>query len=392
MAGRPAPDRVARYGCAVSNAEAQTPRPVAVGVIGVGNALPGYLGALDRLCGRGAAELRLICARRRSAWPAVLARRPGARLVADVSDVLDADLDVVLIITPPDSHADLAVAALERGKHVVVEKPLALDPMRARAVCELARSRGRHLLVSPFVQLSPTFRALWTTLVQGSIGRVHSARGLYGNPGSDWAPWYHRGGIGPLAEAGIYNVKSLTALLGPVVEVHAAETTAISPREVAGETIEDPDADVVHVMLRHRGGALSSIVASHAIGRYRRTALELYGVDGTANLLGDDWDPAGFEIWRAAHGRWEQYDSLDPTWHWSDGLNEVVAAIRQERAPLVDLDHDVHVLDVIAAARRAASERIPVAVESEFGPLELSLKLDPAAARRHDHTRAPDKH
>jgi predicted dehydrogenase len=375
----------------VSHAEAQTPRPVAVGVIGAGNALPGYLGALDRLCGRGTAELRVICARRRSAWPGLLARRPGARLVADVSDVLDADLDVVLIITPPDSHAELALAALERGKHVVVEKPLALDPTRARAVCELARSRRRHLLVSPFVQLSPTFRALWTALVKGSIGRVHSARGLYGNPGSDWAPWYHRGGVGPLAEAGIYNVKSLTALLGPVVEVHAAETTAISPREVAGETIETPDADVVHVMLRHGGGALSSIVASHAIGRYRRTGLELYGADGTANLLGDDWDPAGFEIWRAAHGHWEQYDSLDPTWHWSAGLNEVVAAIRDDRAPLVDLDHDVHVLDVIAAARRAASEHIPVAVESGFGPLELSLEPDPAAARRHDHTRAPDE-
>ncbi len=375
----------------MSHAEAQSSRPVSVGVIGAGNALPGYLGALDRLGGRGMARLGPICARSRSRWRELEARRPGVRLVADADAVLDADVDVILILTPPDSHAELAQAALERGKHVVCEKPLGLDPGRARAVCETARATERHLLVSPFVQLSPTFRALWTALHRGAIGRVHSARGLYGNAGSDWAPWYHRGGVGPLAEAGIYNVKSLTALLGPVAEVQAAETTAVRPRLVAGETIAEPDPDVLHVIMRHRSGALSSIVASHAIHRYRRTALELYGVEGTANLLGDDWDPAGFEIWRTASGRWEQHESLDPTWHWSDGLREVVAAIRAGRAPLADADHDLHVLDVVTAAHRSTSERVPIAVESTFGPLELTLELDPAAARSHDHTRAPDE-
>src|SRR5207248_698344 len=81
--------------------------------------------------------------------------------------------------------------------------------------------------------------------------------------------------------------------------------------------------DVIHVLLHHRSGALSSIVASHAIWRYRRTGLELYGAEGTANLLGDDWDPTGFEIWRVATGSWEQYESADPTWHWSDGLRDL---------------------------------------------------------------------
>jgi hypothetical protein len=57
----------------------------------------------------------------------------------------------------------------------------------------------------------------------------------------------------------------------------------------------------------------------------------------------------------------------------------------------VDLDHDIHVLDVIATARTAASERVAVSVGSDFGPLELTLEADPAAARRHDHTRAPDE-
>jgi predicted dehydrogenase len=375
----------------VPQTDAQSPRPVSVGVIGAGNALPGYLGALERLSGRGMAALGPVCARRRSAWPGILSRRPEMHLVETPAEVLGAEVDVVLIVTPPDSHADLALQALRRGKHVVCEKPLALDPARAREVCAEARTRGLHLLASPFVQLSPTFRALWTAIHRGAIGHVHSGRGLYGNPGSDWAPWYHGGGVGPLAEAGIYNVKSLTALLGPVGAVHAAQTTAISPRIVRGETIAAPDPDVIHVVLEHRSGALSTVVASHAVQRYRPSGIELYGVDGTANLLGDDWDPTGYEIWTNTRGAWEQYESLDPTWHWSDGLREVVTSIRSGRRPLVDLDHDLHVLDVIAAARRSAGDRAATEVDSHFGPLDLTLELDPAAARRHDHTRAPDE-
>lgn len=377
--------------CAVSQPEERSSRPVSVGVVGAGNALSGYLATLDRLCGRGMAVLGPVCARRRSTWPAILSRRPHMRLVETAAEVLDTDVDIVLIVTSPDAHAELALAALNHGKHVVCEKPLALDPSRAREVCNAARARGLHLLASPFVQLSPTFRALWSAVDQGAIGRVHSGRGLYGNPGSDWAPWYHRGGVGPLAEAGIYNVKSLTALLGPVGAVHAAQTTAVSPRVVGTETIEQPDADVIHVVLEHRSGALSSIVASHAVQRYRPAGVELYGTDGTANLLGDDWDPTGFEIWTNSRGTWEQHESLDPTWHWSDGLREAVSAIRGGSRPLVDLDHDVHVLDVIAAARQSATERRAVDVQSGFGPLELTLAPDTGAARRHDHTRGPDE-
>jgi predicted dehydrogenase len=197
--------------------------------------------------------------------------------------------------------------------------------------------------------------------------------------------------VGPLAEAGIYNVKSVTALLGPVARVQAGAVTSIRPRQVAGTSIDDPDPDVVHVVLHHSSGALSSIVASQAIWRYRRTGLELYGTEGTANLLGDDWDPAGFEVWRTASGCWEQHESPDRTWHWSDGLRELVTALRDDHEPLTDLDHDLHVLDVIDACRTAASSGDTVRVASKFPELKLTLGHDPAAARHHDHTRAPDE-
>src|SRR5437762_13059206 len=150
-----------------------------------------------------------VCARRKEIWQDLQTRRPGVQLVADPIEVLQSDVDVVLILTSPDSHSSLVRTALEHGKHVVVEKPAAANRCEALQLAQLAQEHGLHLMCAPFVQLAPTFRALWGRIKEGAIGKVHSARALYGNAGSTWARWYHDGSIGPLAEVGIYNLKSL---------------------------------------------------------------------------------------------------------------------------------------------------------------------------------------
>ena len=367
--------------------------PITIGFIGAGSVLWAYLGVLDRLVARGHCVAGPVCARRRDTWPSLLARRPGMKLVADPLQVLESEAKVVAIVTPPGSHADFARLALEHGKNVLVEKPLAFHAAQARELGDLAAAKGLFLLAAPFVHLSPTFRALWGHIHSGAIGRVHSARGLYGNAGSR-VVWHHQGGEGPLSDKGIYNLKSLTALLGPVAEVLSAEATAVSPRMVGDTVINRPDPDVSHVILRHESGALSSIVSSNAIQRYRRPGLELYGTEGTANLLGDDWDPRGFEIWRNEAGRWEEYEPIEATWHWADGLRELVMALLEGRAPLADLAHDIHLLEVIEAAKLAARERAAIRVASRFHPLDLTLanpRSTPARHHVHDHTRPEEE-
>ena len=195
-----------------------------------------------------------------------------------------------------------------------------------------------------------------------------------------------------MAEAGVYNLKSLTCLLGPVAEVYAAEAVALASRTADGMVIDDPDPDVSHVVLRHEAGALSSVVASQAIQRYRRPAIELYGTEGTANLLGDDWDPAGFELWRNERGSWELFEPLDATWLWADGLRELVMAIVERRAPLAHADQDLHLLDVLDAARGVGATKAGRcrSVRSHRVP---DLRIDLGAARHHlhDHTRPADE-
>ena len=115
---------------------------------------------MDRLVPRGLARLGPVCARRRETWENFQARRSGIELVADTGAVFAADVDVISIITPPETHAGFVRRALESGKHVIVEKPAAATSNEAQKLVDLSRKLKLHLLCAPFVQLAPTFRAL----------------------------------------------------------------------------------------------------------------------------------------------------------------------------------------------------------------------------------------
>jgi predicted dehydrogenase len=365
--------------------------PVSVGFIGAGNVLAAYLQALDRLVPRGEAVLGGICARNRRRWPLLRSRRPGVVLYEQVAELLASNVEVVVIVTPPDSHAELARAALTHGKHVLVEKPMAATAREAGSLMSLARRRGRLLVAAPFVQQSPTFAFLHQALHRGAIGKIHSARALYGNLGSDWAGWYHDSGLGALAEIGIYNLKSLTAILGPVDSVFHQETRSARTRRISGRRMPKADADVAHTVLRHAGGALSSIVSSHAMVQYERPALEFYGSTGTANLRGDDWDPRGVDIWREERGCWECYPAIEPTWLWTDGLSDLVQAVRSGRPALVDLAHDLHLMEILSAASRSSRSNRPVRIRTSWtGYVPPASAMRAASVRKHhlhDHTR-----
>ena len=362
--------------------------PVRVGVIGAGSASRAYLRTLDALVATGAAVAGPVCDRRPDARRALAERRPATQVVADDDDVFSSDVDVVLITTAPDTHAPLARRALEAGKHVVVEKPFAPDPDEGRALAALAGDRGLLLACAPFVQLSPTYAMFFRSVADGMAGDVHSARAMYGNPGSTWAAWYHRSGVGPLGDLAIYNLKSLTGLLGPAAGVRCLLSRSSIERGILDGGEADPD--VAHVVLHHAGGATSVVMASHAVWAYRRPAIELYGSEGTVNLLGDDWDPEAIEVYREEWGHWRTYPSPDRTWNWTDGLRSAVEALVAGEHDGFDIEHDIHVLEVLDACRRSADEGgAPIDVQTGFTGLTPPPPSPEMGKHVHDHTRPP---
>ena len=129
---------------------AGAPERVSVGVVGLGYWGPNLARNLDALPG---AELRWCCDGDAAVRERIAVRHPGTRFTADLDEVLgDPRLDAVVIATPVPTHAELAIRALDAGKHCFVEKPLAQSVADAERVVEAARRAGRLLMVGHLLQ------------------------------------------------------------------------------------------------------------------------------------------------------------------------------------------------------------------------------------------------
>lgn len=362
-------------------------RPLRLGVIGGGNVLGAYQTTISRLRERGLLEVTVACARE-SQRDFVQSALRGPRFTLDTQEVMGAaDVDLVLILTSMPEHGRLARAALEAGHHVLVEKPLATTWEEARDLVDLAqRSRG-YLVCAPFTTLSPTFQEIGARIAGGDIGSPCLARARYGWSGPWWNEWFYRPGGGCLLDLGVYCVTSLTGLLGPARRVTAFTGIALPEREIKGRTIRVEAEDMAQVLLEFAGGALAVVTTGFTMQQYRTPALEVYGTTGTLQMLGDDWDPEGFELFQNAAGCWQVFRETAPDWPWTDGLRHLVESIQYGERPRLDPAHALHVLEILLKAVQSGREVRALPLESTFAPLTFSRDPVTAAHQQHDRTR-----
>ena len=149
---------------------------VSVGVLGLGYWGPNLARNFDRL---GDTELRWLCDTSVEARERVAPQFPAARLTGDLDELLNDDsLDAVVIAAPVPLHADLAVLALEAGKHCFVEKPLATSVADAERVVAAAEASGKVLMVGHLLEYHPGVRKLKEVASSGELGDI---RYIYGN-------------------------------------------------------------------------------------------------------------------------------------------------------------------------------------------------------------------
>ena len=363
--------------------------PVRLAIVGCGNVLGAYLDLTRRLQHQGVAEVVALCGREKQRAAAIQSV-PAAAFHTDYAALLARpEVDVVVVLTPMLEHAPMAQAALRAGKHVLVEKPMATNLTEARALIDLSRECGKHLFCAPFTILSPTFQIIARRLRNGDIGRVASARGRYGWAGPDWTEWFYRSGGGALFDLGVYNLTTLTGWLGPVRRVTAMTGVAIPERTVQGRSVRVEVDDNAHVLLDFGNACFAVLTTGFTLQQYRGPGLELYGTEGTLNLLGDDWDPDGYELWQNSAGCWQLFKETHPEWPWVDGLSHLVQCLLTEIRPLVTPEHAYHVLEVMSLAQAAGHDGLARMVGSTFTlpAFEASDKAEPAH-RVHDRTRA----
>ena len=360
-----------------------------VGVIGLGSVFEPYAESLARLRLEGRIRVVKTCdvnPDRADAGERLLSE--PVPFCTDYQEVIsDPRVDVVVILTSMPFHGEITLKALQAGKHVLVEKPMSVELAGAEAIMEVAERGESVLICAPSVVLSPTFQAIWKRVVHnGEIGRVHLARGRYGWSGPDWGQWFYRPGGGPVFDLAVYNITALTGWLGPVRRVTALAGIANPRRVVDGEEIEVQVYDNYQILLDFGSATFATVTTGFTMQRYRSPALELYGSEGTVQMLGDDWAPEGYEMWTDEQGAWAIYDEIDPRWDWTGGLEHLVDVV-DGATQMIRPRHAFHVLEIMLAADRAAATGKAQELASAFDP----LPFDPDSIYLHGASPVHDR-
>ncbi|MGW6441479.1 Gfo/Idh/MocA family protein [Lentzea sp. NPDC055074] len=260
--------------------------PHRVGIVGLGFISGAYLTTLrDHPAVRVTAVADLDATRS----AAVAAGLPGAEAVS-VERLLGGDVDTVLNLTVPAAHAEITLRAIDAGKNVFVEKPLAVTFADGRAIIDRAAAAGVRVGCAPDTVLGTGTQTARAAVDGGLIGRPISASAVMVTPGHErWHPepdFYYTAGGGPLMDMGPYYLTALIHLLGPVRAVLGAASRLRAERVVGsgartGERVPvEVDTHVTGV-LEHADGALSTITTSFDGVATTAAPIEVHGETGT---------------------------------------------------------------------------------------------------------------
>jgi predicted dehydrogenase len=327
--------------------------PIRFGLVGAGAISTQHLEALDVI-----ADARIAAIASASTDRAKTAgERWGVPWTTDVDELLAReDVDAVTISTPSGLHPGQALAALRHGKHVLVEKPLALSNSDARAIVEEARNRNLVAATVSQRRFEPAVQAIRAAVVDGALGRLSMivAEGFYRRPQAyyDSAAW--RGTIaldgGVLMNQAIHTIDLLRWIGGPVESVAGHVATI-------GHRIEAEDTATVS--LRFSNGALGAILATTCAATERADELRIHGERGNIRLVGAEaaeWEVPGLPAPVAAEaGAAEDVGATTATW----GTNAVgyvrqytdfISAIRDRRSPAVTAEDGAAAVEIVLAA------------------------------------------
>jgi len=341
-----------------------------VGIVGAGFISAQYSYCLARL---PQVRVTAVCDLRAERAEALAAEHADARAVALPELLAAADVDLVLILSLPRSHAELTLAALAAGKHVYVEKPLATTVAEGRQVVAAAAAAGRRVGCAPDTVLGTGVQTARAVVDAGGIGTPHSATAFMTTPGHErWHPqpdFYYQPGGGPLLDMGPYYLTALVHLLGPVARVGGAAVRPSATRTIAtgsraGEPVEVAVDSTVTAILEHASGALSTVLMSFDIWAARLPRIEVHGTAGSLSVP----DPNLFD------GVVELFSAADPEAGWVDvgstagyrdagrgyGVADLATALAAGRPHRADDLLALHVTEVMEAVLRAADTRTTV--------------------------------
>jgi predicted dehydrogenase len=318
-----------------------TSRPVGVALVGTGMWAAQIAAAARR------AGLRLVtCFSRDAQRRRAFAEKAGCGAAPSLRAALEhPDVEAALILTPNDTHADIALACAERGLGVFVEKPIADSVADAERMAAACADAGVPLMVGHAFRRLGAARRAGELVAEGALGRVVLAEATFSLPGAlspdKWRAHRERNPGGPLMQLGIHHVDTLASWLG-------APVSAIG-RFARVETDADID-DVGIVALEMASGSLAAVTGSYVSPK--TFAIRLSGTRAILDYRAD------FRVWPDAK-RLDEVTTLtldgeavafEPRDMLAEELAELAACVRGRAVPETGAGEGIAALRAIRAA------------------------------------------
>jgi predicted dehydrogenase len=355
-----------------------------IGIVGCGKISSIYLQNLGAFPGAAVvacADIDMERAREQAAQFAV----PRACTVEEL--LADPAIEIVLNLTIPQAHGPVALAALEAGKSVYNEKPLAIDRAPARRLLEVAKQRGLRVGGAPDTFLGGGIQACRRVVDSGVIGTpVAAAAFMLGHGPESWHPnpdFFYQPGAGPMFDMGPYYLTALVSLLGPVRRVTGATRISFPERTIGSQPLAGSKIAVnvpTHVtgLLEFADGPVATIVTSFDVWSHNTPRLEIYGSEGTLSLPDPNTFGGPVRVRGAREREWMDVPIEFGNTGNSRGIGvlDMAAAIRRSRQHRASGALAFHVLDIMHAIHDASREGRHVALESSVtrpAPLPTGL-------------------
>ncbi len=336
-------------------------------------------GTISRAYIRGIGQydhLELACVADIVAEAAQRAAAEAACPAVSVSELMARDdVDIVLNLTIPQAHAAVDLMAIEAGKHVYCEKPMALSRGEGRQIVAAARARGVSIGVAPDTFLGGGIQTCRRLIDAGHIGEPVAATAfMVGHGHESWHPapaFYYEKGGGPLFDMGPYYLTALVVLLGPVAQISGFARTTFAERTITSAplagTVIRPEVPTHYAgTMQFENGAICSIVQSFDVWGAQLPRIEIYGSEGSLNVPDPNTFGGPVQLLRQGQREWQDV----PLTHSdqvqrSIGLADMAHALAHDRPEhRANGDLAYHVLEIMDLFEASSDQGIHLAVAS----------------------------
>ena len=286
-----------------------------------------------------------------------------------------AGFELLLNLTDMQVHGELNKKALLAGKNVWSEKPLANSYAAGLEIVQLAKKMNVRIWGAPAVVNSPQFAFMARQLNANKLGRVAAAHAHYGHLGPTWSAFFYEKLGGSMPDLGVYNLTTLTGLLGPAISVVAMTNILTTERTVDDKgVIKVEEEDNASILMEHANGTLSHVMCGfnyfdpygHSGTGQDKPTISLVGTKGAMHLIGYDWSPFAVEMATLDHEEPQRFATDTGSYVWQEGASAICECLATGREPLINVEHSLHVLEIIEAARKSQNEGIRVQLRSHF--------------------------